>query len=266
MNSHEIKYLRPEQIREEMQKVPLAYLPVGPLEWHGPHLPYGTDPLNAESAALRAAAQTGGLVFPTLYFGTERERTPEVLDWLGLSDQKYIVGMDFPANSLPSAYCSEEVFALLIREQLRLLVRLGFRLAMLISGHGATNHLEVLHRLAAEYSAETPLRVLVAIPFAKNEEGVLVVGHASRVETAIMQSLYPDLVAVDRLPAPPEPLKNADFAVVDWQTFGGDPTPERTIHADDDPRLANPDQGRQTAEKAVRQIVAQVKQALAELR
>lgn len=262
MMSHQIAHLRPEQILEEMQRCPVAYLPVGPLEWHGPHLPLGVDPLNAENAALLASEHTGGLVFPTLYWGTERERPSEMLDWLGLDPASYIVGMDFPANSLPSLYCSEEIFALLVREQINQIARLGFRLIIVITGHAATNQLDVLDRLAAEFNSNKLVRLVIALPFVKNSQGVMEVGHASRIETAVMQALHPQTVRLENLPALPEPLRNADWAVVDYDTFLGSPTPERTIHAHDDPRLAKAEEGHQTIQRAVEQITARVKQEL----
>jgi creatinine amidohydrolase len=265
VNTRKIAYLRPDQIIEEMYRCSLAYLPVGPLEWHGPHLPLGVDPLNAENAALRSAERTGGLVFPTLYWGTERERQPEMLDWLGLEREDYIVGMDFPANSLPSLYCSEEVLGLLVREQLRLIASMGFRLIVIITGHAATNQIEVLERLAAEFNGNKIARVIVALPFVVNTSGIMEVGHASRIETAVMQALHPETVNIDALPPLPEPLRNADWAVIDYKTFLGEPTPERVIHQHDDPRNASDEQGRMTVERAVEQIVARVKLELERL-
>lgn len=265
METRNLAYLRPEQITTEMQRSPIIYLPIGPLEWHGPHLPYGVDPLNAENAAKLAAECTGGLILPTLFWGTERERDPQMLDWLGLDPHSYVVGMDFPANILPSMYCSEEILGLLVREQLRLVGRMGFRLAVLVTGHAATNQIQVLERLAAEFTAETPLRVILVLPFVTNSAGVMEVGHASRIETAVMQALHPETVHLENLPALPEPMRNADWAVIDYDTFLGNPTPDRTIHPHDDPRRADAQQGYDTINAAVDQIVQQVKKAIREL-
>jgi creatinine amidohydrolase len=262
LETRQIAFLRPEQILEEMKSCPVAYLPIGLLEWHGPHLPLGVDAFNAENAAILAADQTGGLVFPTLYWGTERERSPEMLDWLGLDPESYVVGMDFPANSLPSLYCSEEILALLVREQLGLIARLGFRLVVVITGHGATNQIAVLERLAAEFNGREVVRVVVMLPFVINEQGVMEVGHASLIETAIMQSLHPETVRLQNLPPLPAPLRNADWAVIDFDTFLGNPTPDRTIHIHDDPRMSTKEQGILTIQQAVIQITTQVRQEL----
>ena len=40
--------LRPEQIIEQRDKCPVAYIPLGTLEWHGLHNPIGADGLQAE--------------------------------------------------------------------------------------------------------------------------------------------------------------------------------------------------------------------------
>ncbi len=256
MPTREIKYMHPDEIRAERERCPLAFLPLGPLEWHGPHLPFGTDPLNAEAIALRLANALGGVVFPTLFWGTERERDPQSLGLLGFAPDEYIVGMDFPANSVPSGYCAEDVFGVVVREQLRVMQRMGYRLALIISGHGASNHMQALERLAVEYSHETPLRASVAVPFACDAAGVQRVGHASRIETAMIQAQFPHLVRIERLPALPAALRNVDHAVVDYLTFGGDPTPGRTVHDEDDPRHASAAEGMETVQEVVRQLCA----------
>jgi creatinine amidohydrolase len=265
MQSRLISHLRPDQILAEIERCPVVYLPLGPIEWHGPHLPVGTDGLNATNAARLAAEATGGLVLPTFFWGTERERSPEVLDWLGFPPDEWIVGMDFPANSLPSLYASEEVFALLVREQIRLALKWGFELVVVISGHGADNHLEVLRRLAAEFNATSPARVLVFLPFVTNTEGIMEVGHASRIETALMLALHSETVNLEALPPAHEKMRNVDWAVVDFETFSGQPAPDRTVHTGDDPRRATAEDGRKTVELAAAQIILQVKEAIQQM-
>ena len=246
-------YLRPDEIRTELSANPILYLPLGPVEWHAPHLPVGTDPIHAERAALAASEKTGGLVYPTLYWGTERERSPELLDWIGLEPNRWVVGMDFSPQGLPSHYASEDVFGLVIREQLRMIFSWPVQLVVIISGHGATNHLQVLERIAAEYSADHH-RVLVVLPFVHDAEGVLRVGHASRIETSTMLHLTPDRVKINLLPAPGSPLKNANWAVVDYATFAGQPTPDRTVSEDDDPRSSTAQEGENIFQSAVSHI------------
>lgn len=262
MRTRQMQYLRPDEIRAELEKTPVAYLPLGLLEWHGPHLPYGVDALNAEAVALAAAEITGGLVLPTVYFGTERERDPQTLDNLGFDREAYVVGMDFPANTLPSMYASEELFALMVRENVRLAAAMGFRVVSAISGHGATNQIATLRRLAADFNAPGQFRMLVDIPFTVSQKGVVEVGHASRIETAIMLHLAPETVKLDALPPLPQPLKNVEYAIVDYLTFAGQPTPDRTVHDEDDPRRASAADGQRTVERAAAHIARRVQAAL----
>jgi creatinine amidohydrolase/Fe(II)-dependent formamide hydrolase-like protein len=50
----------------------LAYLPVGSLEWHGSHMPLGTDYMTVTHIAEEAARRFGGVVFPPIYYGDVR--------------------------------------------------------------------------------------------------------------------------------------------------------------------------------------------------
>lgn len=50
----------------------LAYLPVGSLEWHGEHMPFGTDYFTVTYIAERAARRFGGVVFPPIYYNDVR--------------------------------------------------------------------------------------------------------------------------------------------------------------------------------------------------
>ncbi len=254
MRSRLIQNLRPDEVIAERDQTPVIYLPLGLLEWHGPHLPLGVDAFNAEAVALQAAKISGGLVMPTLYIGTERERSPEMLDWLGLPTDTYVVGMDFPANSLPSSYSSEELFALVVREQIRIAESLGFKLIVLISGHAATNQIEALERLAVEINARNNVKVLVKLPFVRNDSGILEVGHASRIETSVMLAIDPETVKQDALPPDDQPLRNTDYAIVDYETFSGSPTQERSVHPNDDPRRATVQAGNEMMSRAARRI------------
>jgi creatinine amidohydrolase len=252
----QVQYLRPDEILSEMRQSLIAYLPLGLLEWHGPHLPMGVDAINAESVALLAADISGGLVFPTVYFGTERERSPEVLNWLGFQPDEYVVGMDFNENNLKSHYVPESYFALIVRENLRNIIRMGFKVVVMITGHAAANQIETLERLAIEFSAISDCDVILELPFNKNTDGIYEVGHASKVETSIMLALMPERVKLENLPSMDIPIKNTEYAIIDYQTFLGQPTDDHSVRKSDDPRYAQASIGEETIEKASRRIAA----------
>ena len=155
-----ISYLRPGQIRERLDQVPVIYIPVGPIEWHGLHLPFGTDPLNAQTVALASCRITGGLVWPALYFGSASLRAPEQAESIfGFEKGRYVWSVDFPGNIIPSAYCPAEILSLIARETIREASTMGARIIVLLSGHAAGNHVAAIQRVATEVTADSDLLV-----------------------------------------------------------------------------------------------------------
>ncbi len=182
-----LEWLRPDEINAERERCPLVYLPIGPLEWHGPHLPFGTDPLQATHTALSLAEKIGGVVHPTLYIGTERKRSNETLRDLGFKGDEWIVGMDFPANTERSYYYVEDAFAMMVRFTLEQLTTRGYRLVVIVNGHGATNQIQQLQRLAAEFTQRGPCKVLYT--FDLDAEFDDDAGHATITETSAILAL-----------------------------------------------------------------------------
>jgi len=258
MRTVRFELLRPDEIIEERNRCPLAYLPIGPLEWHGPHLPLGTDPLHAEAVARGAAEITGGVVLPTFYWGTEMQRSKKMLKNIGFTGDEWIVGMDFPANSMPSLYATEDVFSIMVREYLRLLVIQGYKFIIIVNGHGGENHLRVLDNLAKEYTAAGECTVMCALVATAGDETVRdnsgdAGGHATLNETSIISYLHPESVDPGLLPPKGEPIRNVDWAIVDGATFNGSPIKDYTVR--EDPREAAPEKGRIITDKSIRKIV-----------
>jgi creatinine amidohydrolase len=230
-------YLFPSEIAEARQRNGLVLLPLAPVEWHGPHLTMGCDPLLAHAFARRLAAELRCPYYPPLYLGTERERTPDSLEALGFERDQFIEGMDFPKNSVASAYFREEVFALVVRNLLDILLhRMQFRRVVIVNGHGATNQCETLSRLCREFNGASPegecARWIFA-GFAHTENGSI--GHADAEESSMLAAAWPGCVEVNRLPKE-GPLKNIENAVVDGETFENHPTPDHSVRPEHDPR------------------------------
>lgn len=267
MRTVQFELMRPAQIIAERERCPLIFLPIGPLEWHSLHLPYGTDALNATGVARELVHRIGGVVLPTFFWGTERERPPELTRALGFAESDYVVGMDFPKNSLKSLYCREEYLALLVRELLGQLVALHYRLIVIVNGHGASNQIETLRRLSAEFSATSPARVLLALAWLLDDDTFTIgPGHADAIETSLMLAMHPDLVDVEQLPPAGEPLRNEDWGVVDAETFRCRPTPDHTVRPEADPRVsASAEQGQQLLWRVIDSIERDVRGALRDL-
>jgi Uncharacterized protein, putative amidase len=257
MRTVRFELLRPGEIQEEKERCPVVYFPVSPLEWHGPHLPVGMDPLNAEAIATKLAEKNGGVVLPTLFWGTERERTPEMLKNIGFSGDEWIVGMDFPKNCMPSLYASEEVFGVTIREYLRLLVVQGYKLIVMVNGHGGENHINTLERLAREFTETTDSVVIYTFATYTVEEDKHDLGHATQRETDIMLSLHPDSVDLTTLPPKNEKLYNLDYAIVDGEAFEGNPNSDFSVEFD--PRDADAKRGNTVVQHSIEIITEKIK-------
>ena len=72
--SDKVRYaeLRPQEFRERLAQRPLAYLPLGTLEWHGEQLPLGSDAIISEGVMCECARRFGGIVLPPVHLGPDR--------------------------------------------------------------------------------------------------------------------------------------------------------------------------------------------------
>lgn len=244
MRTVQLEYLRPGEIAAERERFSVVYLPVAPLEWHGPALPFGVDPLVAQELARRAARKTGGVVMPTLFCGTERERPAEILQAKGFenADEMYVLGMDVPKNSVKSYYAKEDLFAITVREYLRLLVQQGYQLIVLVNGHGAWGQRSTLERLAVEFSNETASKVIVSFPkITRNGEPEPDFGHGTLVEASLVRYLFDEHVDLSQYPPRDIRLKYTDYGIADDFVFEGKPSPDDCVVWD--PRDATPELG-----------------------
>jgi len=139
--SEEVRYhmLRPDQIVKRRKECPVAYLPVGTIEWHGVHNPVGTDTLQAEEFAVRCAEKGGGLAFPPLYYGESRSES--LMEANAADRDKIAEKMDLPVDNFnpECQYFSPnqqvENYHRLLLHILTELETLGFKVGVLVAGH-----------------------------------------------------------------------------------------------------------------------------------
>ena len=254
MRTVQLEYLRPGEIQAEKDRCSIVYLPVAPLEWHGPAMPYGTDPLIAQALARNVALRMGGVVMPTVYFGTERERPAYILEAKGFENPEsmYVVGMDVPKNSMKSYYAREDIFAITVREYLRLLVQQGYRLIVIVNAHGALGQRATLDRLATEYSNETDSRVLYHMIDINAEGFAPDFGHGTLIETSLIRYLHDEHVDLSQLPPREIGLKYTDWGIADDPVFAGIRTQgDCVVH---DPRDATAELGERCFKNAVENL------------
>jgi creatinine amidohydrolase len=143
-----LELLSGPEIAAYMAELNLLYIPVAPLEWHGPHLPYGTDTLNAYAVCLEASRRFGGLVHPAVYAGTEIARRPEIVRAFGLPVETPVVGMDMPGFAIKSFYMTPGQFKSCIQTVVATAAAVGFTKIVVINGHGADEQKLILEELA----------------------------------------------------------------------------------------------------------------------
>lgn len=185
--SSAIEFLSPAAADARWSVTPIAFVPIGPLEFHGPHLPLGLDLLVARGICLRAAERTGGLVFPALSHGTGGEHG------------------DYPFSLMVSAPALES----LLRETLERLRRWHATTIVLFTGHMAREQCELLDRLAAETSSAACL--VLSLSPRDWPQKTLPPDHAGLFETTLLGGLHPALVHVDRLSSDALPAKENPF-------------------------------------------------------
>lgn len=208
----QIERLRPHQIDEALLHRSLIYLPLGTIEWHCHHLPVGLDALTAHGLCLAAAEETGGLVWPALYYGTGGDHG--AFPWTVM---------------MPD---TTEIEALL-RFTLRRLSDLGVQKAVLFSGHFADTQLEMIDRIAADWNATGAEPQVVALSVSRAPVPDLAPDHAGLFETTLLDGVAPGLSDMGRLSPEPDDLDRFDARSPLWGIVGVDPRSMSPIRADD---------------------------------
>ena len=254
MRTIHYELLRPNEILAEKKRFSVAYIPYSPIEWHGVHNPIGVDGLNAQFLAWEAAKKIGGLVLPTLFMGTEGRLNEKQLASHGFSKDEYIVGIDFPKNTIPSMYFHDETLTLVLRDIVRMLDEQEYKLIVLVNAHGPAPHMRVLE--AFEEECRHTLKNAKFL-LAKYEMQVEIAGgHGTQLETSLMMHEYPGSVDLGELPAKPEILYGRDIGIADDEVYAGDPLPDFSVRRD--PRDATAELGKRAVETIVENLCAQV--------
>lgn len=196
--------LTPAEFKDRIEKCPVAYIPLGTLEWHGDHLPLGSDGLQSEGFFKLLAADFGGIVLPKLFIG------PDGYDTLIAGREYY--GMDcgkvfsdqctYEIQQLPgSAYwVPDSTFDIMMNGIMKQLSRAGFRIAV-AHGHGPSTQYIGSH--AQEFKDKYNL-VVMNCWGDDRDDLCLMCDHAGANETSLMMFFHPDLVKMKNLPADPD--------------------------------------------------------------
>ena len=229
--------LRPNVLRQ-IGKYSTVFLPLGPLEWHGPHLPFGTDGIIAQYVAAHLAEKENGILLPLLFAGLAPQITEETRQALGISAEKTeIHGMDFAQQGVPSLYMREQTFENILVDYIQGLATQKFQRLVILCGHGA--NAPVLNRICSvPYADMHVIWYPALLPFGQADINS---GHATMMETAVMLAIHPELVHLITLPQDDVSLSCAQWGIADDCYFMQPPRGDGTVIAD--PRMATAELG-----------------------
>lgn len=198
MDSVYYSELCPADFLKRLEKMPVAYLPLGTLEWHGPHLPLGADGIQAEGLFVQMAEKVGGIVLPPLFVGPDRIFKDGDTDYYGMDICTPGTLQVYPVQQHPgSAYwMDDELFKKMLWSILTQLKRAGFK-AVIGHGHGPSTRSFISLKEEAENSLG--LKLYTAWDFAKDEKLAFQNDHAAANETSAVMALRPELVEMDRI-------------------------------------------------------------------
>jgi creatinine amidohydrolase len=208
--SDEVRYhmLRPAQIVARRKACPVAYIPIGTLEWHGPHNPVGTDTLQCEGLAIMCARKAGGLVFPPLYYGESRvEALMEAVarDRDAIAREMDLPPENFAADRQPFSATEQAInYHKLLIHVLAEAETLGFKLGVLVAGHyPLIDHCRsaVLMFNQREFSKYKGMLAWAFVDYLLVADKYGCAGdHAGGWETSHVMALHPETVDLSLLP------------------------------------------------------------------
>ena len=205
--------LRPRQLVQKRAHLPVAYIGLGILEWHGLHNPLGLDGLKANGIASYLAGKVGGVVMPPLYWGDNRNEIcelvfdPSVSPWLppGTEDHTQLIsehmGIDKSSFQQDAARSTAEggwqLWERLMVHTLFQIETLGFSMIVPIPGHyplfGPLNRAIESYKTLAGSAHIFVLKDSMFSP--EGDAG----DHAAAFETSLMMAIQPDLVCIEEL-------------------------------------------------------------------
>lgn len=201
----------PDELEAAFAARPLVYYTYGLCEPHGPQNAVGLDALKVREIAIRAAKEHGGIVAPTDYWHIHELGGYAIWGarYVGEVQRKWLTAVPPWVHFKSVCY------------QVRAAEQIGFRAAILLTGHYGPNW-EDLKRLVELIQPHVRVRLYALPDFEANTPGFdnddgATGDHAGRVETSLLWALQPQSVDVSRIPSearqvpPGAPHHESDF-------------------------------------------------------
>lgn len=184
-------YLRPGEILAIQERFPVAFQPLGTLEWHGRHNPIGVDSIKAERLCEEAAKEAGGVVMPAIHFAADAY-------WdcgYGLGH-----GMDAAAGyPLPGSYYQipTELLKQYLLNACNNYLQRGFKLVVMVSGHNPPIQQSLMDEIGyimKSPAGDEPVCFIMDYTLVEEGNSRRNSDHAAGVETSMMLHLQPNRV------------------------------------------------------------------------
>jgi len=209
-----IEHVTGADVADTVASADFAVLPLGSVEWHGPHLPLGSDTILAEGFASELSqGDWKAVLYPTVGLTAVPGQTRHYPGTIAIRPETMV---DYLSQVLLSIHNS------------------GFSRILLLNAHDANMSTA---RAAMEWvSGESPVSLLLAnwfqlVPWSDTTEllgDVPTRGHGGAFETAGVLAFAPETVRLDTVEdLPPRPrLATADHVLVEshpapWQGWSG---------------------------------------------
>ena len=162
----------PHEFKLALNKNPLAFLPLGSMEYHGYHNVLGLDSLKAWKICQLAAEKTGGVVFPPFYLGVDA--------WPDIDLDKY------PNKQFDCYHLDAKLYQKVLESYFYRIIRIGFKTIFVLAGHYP--NVDVA-KLASRKYKDIKFVIVKEPDLIDGETG----DHAGKWETSLMMVLFPEL-------------------------------------------------------------------------
>lgn len=200
----------PHQIKEAKEKMPVAYLGIGILEWHGEHNAAGLDGVKANGIAIHFAQHFGGVVVPPLFWGDhrgdicelvfhpeyspliDRDHTGAICEKLGYDKSK--LEANAKRNETEGGWTLWKQLIVHIFFELE---SFGYQCIVPIPGHYPL--IPPLDEAIIQYKSKGGESDIFTVKDFMYNETSESGDHAAKFETSLMLAMYPELVEMSRL-------------------------------------------------------------------
>lgn len=206
------------EIDDLISRYPLAIVPLGSLEFHGPHNPIGSDSIIISGIADRVAVRTNALLLPTVRFTQCPAHTAHLHGTISIRP---------------------EVMTMYFADVLRNVLHLGFRRVFILNGHdgnigparGAIAQVaDEAHDSALLFASWWEFlsgETMKSLGMFQQQNGGH--GHGGPLETSAVASFRPDLIHLEKardLPEPPDLSGGSPYflqksTAKDWPGYSG---------------------------------------------